>query len=542
MADAAQCCGPDGSTSAPKGKRDREHGMFEDPLVEERTEKRGDVLQRKLAVLKAENRLIEIYDFIIKHRPGTPVRPHPAIRGGYNAIFRLEYTDGSAILRVALPGIVAFPDEKVRTEVATIRFIARMTSIPVPHIYHWGTAAENPLGLGAFIIMDYIPHVQNLCDVLEDSTVKDLERQYLDPEIPKDKLERMYKQVAGIVLQLSELEMPKIGSLQEHRGSFTVGSRPLTQDMNDLIIQGGIPPSVLPPEHTTYSTSDEWYSALADLHVAHLAFQRNKAIDSADDCRDKFVARHLFRQRVRQGKLLEKATANPTVASGAPNKRPKKRENKETFRLWVDDFRPHNILVDADLNIVGVIDWEWAYFAPASFAHDPPWWLLLGRPEFWRGTVLDFRDEFARALDVFLAALCTQEDLALHDEAKRKEAEEEWSIDHHIEALSLEADQAVRLSDRMKRNWDSGAFWVDYAARRCYGFEPVFWEFLDERFFGENVEGGYEGRMHLLSGDVKRRMELFVERKVEESKESRIVDWDPDEAKSYLAEILGDLD
>jgi hypothetical protein len=231
--------------------------------------------------------------------------------------------------------------------------------------------------------MDYIPHVQNLCDVLEDSTVKDLYRQYLDPGIPKDRLERMYKQIADIILQLSKPEMPKIGSLQEHRGSFTVGSRPLTQDMNDLVVQGGIPSSVLPPEHTTYSTSDEWYSALADLHVAHLAFQHNKAIDSADDCRDKFVARHLFRQRVRQGKLLEQATTNRTAASGTPNRRPRKRENKkETFCLWIDDFRPHNILVDADLNIVGVIGWEWAYFAPASFAHNPPWWLLLWRPDY----------------------------------------------------------------------------------------------------------------------------------------------------------------
>jgi hypothetical protein len=37
-------------------------------------------------------------------------------------------------------------------------------------------------------------------------------------------------------------------------------------------------------------------------------------------------------------------------------------------------------------------------------------------------------------------------------------------------------------------------------------------------------------------------MELFVERKVEESKEEKIVDWDPDEARSYLTEILADLD
>jgi aminoglycoside phosphotransferase (APT) family kinase protein len=553
MANTTKCCNANDNTPAPKGKRDREHGMFEDPLVEERTEELGDELPRKLAVLKAENRFLEIYDLIIKYRPGTPVRPLPNIRGGYNAIFPVEYTDGAAMLRVVLPGCVAFPDEKVRNEVATMRYIEKMTSIPVPHIYHWGTATENPLGLGAFIIMDYIPHAHNLCDILEDPTVENPHRQYLSPNIPKDRLERMYKQVASIILQLSKLEMPKIGSIQEHGDSFIVGSRPLTQDMNELIVQAGVPPSILPPQETTYSTSDDWYRALADLHVGHLTFQHNKAIESADDCRDKFVARHLFRQQVRQGKLpAQTTTTNPTAAArGTPdnNKNPpkKRQQNNETFRLWIDDFRPHNILIDADLNIVGVIDWEWAYFAPASFAHDPPWWLLLGRPEYWRGSVLDFRDEFAGALDVFLEALRTEEEVSLmRDEGEEEEegGEEAWSMDRHIEALSLEeADSdVVRLSDRMRRSWDSGAFWANYAARRCYGFEPVFWEFLDERLFGENIEGGYEGRMQLLSGNVKRRMELFVERKVEDSKEQKIVDWEPEEARSFLAEILAHLD
>jgi hypothetical protein len=251
------------------------------------------------------------------------------------------------------------------------------------------------------------------------------------------------------------------------------------------------------------------------------------------------VARHLFRQLVRQGKLPPTGGSEKTTTTTRDKKKtPPKKEEKETFHLWIDDLRPHNILVDADLNIVGVIDWEWAYFAPRSLARDPPWWLLIGRPEYWRGTVLEWRDEYVRALDVFLDALRAEEDLALQLQQKKAE-EEEWSIDQHIEALSLDA---VRLSDRMRRNWESGTFWANYAARKCYGFEPVFWEFLDERFFGKNEEGGYEGRMNLLSGKVKRRMELFVERKVEESKEEKIVDWDPDEARSYLTEILADLD
>jgi hypothetical protein len=157
---------------------------------------------------------------------------------------------------------------------------------------------------------------------------------------------------------------------------------------------------------------------------------------------------------------------------------------------------------------------------------------MLQRYGPWAGSVLDFRDKYARALDVFLYALRAEEDLATQQE------NEGWSIDQHIEALSLDV---VPLSEQMRRNWESGAFWANYAARKCFGFEPVFWEFLDEWFFGANVEGGYEGRMKLLSEKVKKRMEWFVERKVEESKEEKIVDWDPEEARAYLAEILADL-
>jgi hypothetical protein len=265
------------ATSSAKDKRDREDGMFQDPLVLERTDKLENGLQETITAMRLDGRLIKVYEFIRKHRPGKPVRAHQTIRGGYNVLFHIEYTDGQAIMRVPLPGINAFGDEKVRNEVETLRYIEKMTSIPLPHVYHWGTAAENPLGLGPFIIMDYIAHDNNLEHFLRDPTIEDPKKSELDPKMPRDKLKRLYQQAAGIVLQLSQLEMPKIGSLQQHGDDFVVGSRPLTQEMNDIIVQGGIPPSVLPPENKTYSTSAEWYAALADMHFALLTFRTSNA-------------------------------------------------------------------------------------------------------------------------------------------------------------------------------------------------------------------------------------------------------------------------
>lgn len=138
---------------------------------------------------------------------------------------------------------------------------------------------------------------------------------------------------------------------------------------------------------------------------------------------------------------------SPGTASSGRSKRitpPPRRAKKEIFSLCVEDLRPHNILVDADLNIVGVIDWEWAYFAPRTFVHDPPWWLLLQRYGSWNGSLLDFRDKYAKALDVFLDALRAEEELVARQEDER------WSIDQYIEALSLDV---VSLAERMRRNW-----------------------------------------------------------------------------------------
>lgn len=233
----------DTAPNAAVNKRERKYGMWPDPLRDEKREELEGELQRTIDTMREEGTLIKLYEFIFKHRPGNPVRPRQMTRGSYNAVFRVEYTDGDVIMRVPLPGMNAFADEKVRNEVATLRYIEKMTSIPVPHVYHWGTAAENPLGLGPFSIMDYIPHEKTLDALLTDQTGKGL-----DPNIPRDKLQHLYRQAANIILQLSRLEMPKIGSLQQQGDSFVIGSRPLTQDMNELVVQAGVPETILPPK------------------------------------------------------------------------------------------------------------------------------------------------------------------------------------------------------------------------------------------------------------------------------------------------------
>src|SRR5688572_23250300 len=94
-----------------------------------------------------------------------------------------------------------------------MRHVAAHTTIPVPRVYHCGSAAENPTGLGPFIIMDYVEHHHNMSRELLDSTWPPDQRPMLDPNITEEKLEKLYRQMANILLQLHNLRFLRIGSL-----------------------------------------------------------------------------------------------------------------------------------------------------------------------------------------------------------------------------------------------------------------------------------------------------------------------------------------
>jgi hypothetical protein len=93
--------------------------------------------------------------------------------------------------------------------------------------------------------------------------------------------------------------------------------------------------------------------------------------------------------------------------------------------------------------------------------------------------------------------------------------------------------------------WETGRFWLSYAARKSWAFDALFRKILDKRFFGIRQNRAprdelWKTRLHLLSEAEKIAMEPFVERKIEETKERKLVEWDPEDAKRRLAKALFD--
>lgn len=105
-------------------------------------------------------------------------------------------------------------------------------------------------------------------------------------------------------------------------------------------------------------------------HLLHLQQQQRDAVDSEEGCQKKYTARCLF---LNVAKNL--CAENP----------------QGPFRLYCDNFRPSNVMIDLEtFRASGVIDWEFAYAAPAEFTYVAPWWLLLQSPEDWDGDLNQF--------------------------------------------------------------------------------------------------------------------------------------------------------
>jgi len=563
--------------------------------------------------------------FMLRHRRGKGDTMHPVRKGGYNLAYRGEYADGhSIVMKVPIPGIfllsvslslsflfsllffftlgnltptkvyTPFAEEKIRYEAETMRYIAAHTTIPVPHVYRHGTAAENPTGLGPFIIMDWIDHENDICDAHRDPSRPVEQRSILDPAVDEARLERLYRQVADIFLQLQRLKFPRIGSLSQ-RGvggsqvgdcgatmngddnvdstthklndlnitvkeedddvestiktddntiakNITVAGRPLIQSMAQLIVHNHLPtkPSgtILPvPEHT-YTSSRDWFVALTDMHLAAVVFQRNDCVKSEEDARDKFVARQLLRNLARDNKLVIPTTTSTSTSSVPGNEAEDGNgKDEEEFRLFSEDLRPANILLDKDENIVGIIDWEFVYAAPAQFSFDPPWWLLIMKPDDWPVSPEseDGQHEgdwwcsykawmkvYEPRLETFLRVLREQETKI----ALTKEEEESGSR------------KEIPLSQRMKESWDSGDWILSYALRDFWAFDYLWWTFLDERFFGPNEERDHKARLDLLTDAQRKVMEEFVERKMREKEEGGIAHWTEEEAAAVLKKFM----
>ncbi|KAK2026721.1 hypothetical protein LX32DRAFT_695415 [Colletotrichum zoysiae] len=491
-----------------------------DNLAWDRSDDRWGEAMKEVRLTSRCREIVSFAEGVLGGGPAKLVTP--LVIGGFNVLYpiRLEGgTSGGLLVRVPCPGQALFPEEKTLAEAATARYIAQHTQLVVPKVFHHGVDPE----IGPFMIIQDLETRRNLSRALAAPREDPDETIILNPNISESKLKNEYFKMARCMLQLAQPTFPRIGALVETSpGSQCVMGRPITLNMSNMAQLSNIPTSIFPSEGTTYQTADEWYVALAEMQMATLLFQHNDMVSSEDDCRTKYVARQLFRRLAKQGQLSKFGFAEDDWSALSKHARAPSLpmpDGAHSFRMWCDDFRPANVLVDEDDGVLGAIDWEFAYAAPTQFILNSPWWLLLDRPESWDDGIEDWASTYEARLGTWLRAV--------------EEAEREMGPGSFL------------LSAYMRESWETGRFWLDYAAMRSWAFDAVYWKYLDERFFGERKEGVraeelWKTRAHLLGEEERAAMEPLVRIKMEESKERVLVDWDAREARRRLSSFLFD--
>ncbi|CAG8036535.1 unnamed protein product [Penicillium olsonii] len=207
--------------------------------------------------------------------------------------------------------------------------------------------------------------------------------------------------------------------------------------------------------------------SVANEHLIHLWTQRNLA-DDAEIAQERFIARHRFAQ---------------LVSNYYP-------EDCGLFIPFCDDLRPSNMLIDPEtLRITAILDFEFTNAMPAEFTYDPPWWLLLSGPEMWleRCAMEEFLTLYEPRMEQFLRAL-ERVEIEMASEVKRPDVSS--------------------LSARMCDSWRTGRFWFDYAARKSFDVDTIYWAAL------HNDGAGVE----LLDDKARAEMEPFTQLKMEQLK------------------------
>ncbi|KAK3361349.1 phosphotransferase enzyme family protein [Lasiosphaeria ovina] len=410
-----------------------------DFLADKKATKRQQEFEEKVC-----NVIEDIVDFVVEQLSWTEAGQYNCCyTGRYNICLDISRVDGEArvIIRFPISGRIYGPwrDEKVRNEAMTLLYLAEHTTIPVPHLLSWGLSNESLHDLGPFLITDYM-YGEDLEKILKKDEFSDTP----DPAADNAKLDTIYEQIAGYMVQLSRLEFSKIGAISRDQtdpdAEWDVTGRPFTLDMNAANTIGSHPPRQF--ARTPSNDAAEYLTDRARYYQIHVKAQRNIAQDSLGSDPSTAAWSHL-EARWRFGHAI---SAYSTEVRGP-------------FRLFCDDLHPRNMLVDPKtLRITAVLDWEFTNAMPAQYAYDPPSWLLLREPAAWvvDGDVDEFKRLYVPRLNQFVCAV------------------------ERAEQADPPTGNQPCLAVRMREAWDSRRFFFNLASRDSFGVDEIYWEVLHD--------------------------------------------------------------
>ncbi|KAI8943968.1 phosphotransferase enzyme family protein [Xylaria longipes] len=345
------------------------------------------------------------------------------VRGSYNICFFVEFDDGEKwVVRIPLAPCLAFgAKSKLESEIATMLVISERTSVPIPHIVAY-RLDDDPKPLASFLILEYVEGQK-----LSHADVASL---------PDARRDHFYRSLAAIYIQLRRLEFASVGCLRQHKDGPKVSKRTTSIDINMQELEG-LNPSVIQASYTnqsgTLASAGAYTSMLLQLADNAFAKSRASVTDDEEQGADALYHLHIFRQYAEKW-------VDPRHENGP-------------FVLVHGDLEPFNLLVDDEMGIVCVLDWEWSRVVPLQFFKPPLW---LANPDT---TNLAYDAVYRRYLDrfdKFLAILRTLEKESYGNELLSNEWDE------------AKADSGFLVANALENWTDIDWFAFRYINRKCY--------------------------------------------------------------------------
>ncbi|TWU71219.1 hypothetical protein ED733_000610 [Metarhizium rileyi] len=265
--------------------------------------------------------------------------------GGQNCHAEIKFEDGAVWLaRFRLSSAISPPTEirdyVLQSEATTMQFLERYTRIPSPRVFDWACESDptNTIGVG-YILMEKMPGTP-----LEWQSATAVQK------------EKIVRQLAEIMLELERHPFDQFGSLIATEAGGETTSRATAISQMQL---GGL------AQHSTFRSGDggrplgpfhSSQDAFRALVEAHLRMIVAGEIGTAENALDVFLA-HRFRLDV-----LDRVSEHIGTASNGG----------ERFFLKHADDKGDHILVNADFEIVGIIDWEWCSTTSKQEAFSSP--------------------------------------------------------------------------------------------------------------------------------------------------------------------------
>ncbi|KAJ5765315.1 hypothetical protein N7520_004874 [Penicillium odoratum] len=267
-------------------------------------------------------------------RPSSTIEVTFLTQGSFNKIYEVKSDDEMLIMRIALP---VDPVHRTISEVATLDWIQRTTTIPVPKVITYESSWGNPIGF-EWILMNKIPGKQfgdifrTLSFATKESIVKELAAYSVD----------LYRnQLRGIGNIHDVLAIPDVGRIVAMR--FFWG-----ENVRRVINRG------------QFASSKDWLASGDQDNDEHKENHDNK-----DEKRDK----NEDDGAEEASKTLEMIEKLRLIL---PSVFPDTCEHPEPSMIFHDDLSVVNFLVNDNGRIAGVLDWDFVSALPLWKACDFP--------------------------------------------------------------------------------------------------------------------------------------------------------------------------